>query len=65
MWKTAGFKRTQQRWTLYLVVYQIDLQDSICRVLKILRYSIHHPEIVGWDNITTDNKIERLMRNNF
>tara|TARA_B100001093_G_scaffold507646_1_gene568501 strand:+ start:51 stop:1664 length:1614 start_codon:yes stop_codon:yes gene_type:complete len=33
--------------------------------LKILRYSIHHPEIVGWDNITTDNKIERLMSNNF
>ena len=33
--------------------------------LKIMKYAITHIGISGWENVVADNKIERLMQNNF
>ena len=33
--------------------------------LKIMKYAITHIPVSGWDNVVADNKIERLMQNNF
>ena len=33
--------------------------------LKIMRYAISHIEVAGWTNVDVDDKIERLMNNNF
>lgn len=33
--------------------------------LKIMKYAITHIGVSGWDNLDVDNKIERLMQNNF
>lgn len=33
--------------------------------IKILKYAIYHIEVDGWDGLDVDNKITRLMNNNF
>ena len=33
--------------------------------IKILKYAVYHIEIPGWDGLDVDNKITRLMNNNF
>ena len=65
MWKTAGLAvGTATEMDFVFGGLSSDLQDSICQFENI---KIFYPSLrlLGWDNITTDNKIERLMRNNF
>lgn len=33
--------------------------------LKIMKYAITHIGVSGWDNVNTDDKVARLMNNNF
>ena len=66
MWKTVvtkiGSATTQD------LIFGGDSKNSTrfyLSQIKILKYAIHHIEVSGWENVDVDNKIERLMLNNF